>query len=71
MVRLMDPFYAEEDGWNRERLFRPDVGLTAWRNYCHDNARGVQQLPYARRANGSALVSNPSSSAEEGPETPR
>ena len=24
----MDPFYCEEDGWKRERLYRPDVGLT-------------------------------------------
>ena len=27
MVKLMDPFYAEQDGWKRERLYRPDVGL--------------------------------------------
>ena len=47
IVQLMDPFYAEEDGWSRERLFRPDVGLTAWRKYCHENARGEQRLPYA------------------------
>lgn len=41
MVALMEPFYAEEDGWRRERLFRPDVGLTNWRKYCHENARRV------------------------------
>ena len=34
----------EKDGWNRERLFRPDVGLTAWRKHCHENARAVQKL---------------------------
>ena len=44
MVELMEPFYTEEDGWNRERLFRPDVGLTAWRKHCHENARAVQKL---------------------------
>jgi len=43
IVRLMDPFYAEEDGWNRERLFRPDTVLTAWRKYCHENGREVQR----------------------------
>jgi phenylpropionate dioxygenase-like ring-hydroxylating dioxygenase large terminal subunit len=54
MVRLMDPFYGEEDGWHRERLFRPDVGLTAWRRYCHDNARAVQRLAYRQASfNGS------------------
>ena len=42
MVELMEPFYSEGDGWHRERLFRPDVGLTAWRKYCHEHARGVQ-----------------------------
>jgi hypothetical protein len=44
VVGLIDPFYAEEDGWRRERLFRPDVGLTNWRKYCHENARGVQKI---------------------------
>lgn len=72
MVQLMDPFYAEEDGWNRERLFRPDVGLTTWRKYCHENARGVQKLPYVRRSsNGSLSPSDPLGLAKEGPETPR
>jgi phenylpropionate dioxygenase-like ring-hydroxylating dioxygenase large terminal subunit len=42
MVKLMDPFYAEENGWERERLYRPDVGLTAWRKHCHEQARAVQ-----------------------------
>jgi hypothetical protein len=40
----MDPFYEEEDGWQREKLFRPDVGLTNWRKYCHENAREVQNI---------------------------
>jgi phenylpropionate dioxygenase-like ring-hydroxylating dioxygenase large terminal subunit len=43
MVQLMDPFYAEEAGWDRERLFRPDVVLTAWRKHCHENARAGQR----------------------------
>jgi phenylpropionate dioxygenase-like ring-hydroxylating dioxygenase large terminal subunit len=72
MVQLMDPFYAEEDGWNRERLFRPDVGLTTWRKYCHENARGVQRLLYERRSsNGSASRSDPLGSGEERADTPR
>lgn len=43
MVQLMEPFYSEEGGWQRERLFRPDVGLTAWRVHCHENGREVQK----------------------------
>jgi len=44
MVKLMDPFYAEEDGWRREKLYRPDVGLTTWRKHCHEHARAVQKI---------------------------
>jgi len=44
MVALMDPFYAEEDGWKREKLYRPDVGLTTWRKHCHEHARAVQKI---------------------------
>ncbi|HXV84153.1 MAG TPA: Rieske 2Fe-2S domain-containing protein [Candidatus Binatia bacterium] len=44
MVKLMDPFYAEEDGWQREKLYRPDVGLTAWRRHCHEQARAMQKV---------------------------
>jgi hypothetical protein len=40
----MDPFYAEQGGWKREKLYRPDIGLTAWRRHCHENARGVQRI---------------------------
>ena len=46
MVKLMEPFYAEEGGWERERLYRPDVGLTAWRKHCHEQARAVQSRCY-------------------------
>jgi phenylpropionate dioxygenase-like ring-hydroxylating dioxygenase large terminal subunit len=48
MVKLMEPFYADENGWERERLYRPDVGLTAWRKYCHEQARAVQTLHRAQ-----------------------
>jgi len=47
MVALMDPFYAEENGWNREKLYRPDVGLTTWRKHCHEHARAVQKIASA------------------------
>ena len=62
IVKLMEPFYAEEDGWNRERLFQPDVGLTTWRIYCHENARGVQKIFRAERS-GDAEASDFSSSS--------
>lgn len=42
----MDPFYAEQDGWRRERLFGPDVLVTAWRKLCSNTHRGIQKLPY-------------------------
>jgi hypothetical protein len=45
----MDPFYEEEDGWHREKLFRPDAGLTNWRKYCHENAREVQNISRLRQ----------------------
>ena len=45
----MAPFYQEEDGWHRERLFRPDVALTNWRKHCHENAREVQKIFSSRQ----------------------
>lgn len=39
----MQRFYAEEDGWNRERLFRPDLVLTEWRKLCSRHNRGIQR----------------------------
>ncbi|MGE0716520.1 MAG: Rieske 2Fe-2S domain-containing protein [Alphaproteobacteria bacterium] len=39
----MERFYAEEDGWNRERLFRPDVILTEWRKLASRCHRGIQR----------------------------
>ena len=47
----MDEFYSVEDGWHRERLFGPDVLITAWRILCSNTNRGIQELPYgAQRA---------------------
>ena len=42
----MDEFYSAEDGWHRERLFGPDVLITAWRILCSNTNRGIQNLPY-------------------------
>ena len=42
----MDEFYSAQGGWHRERLFGPDVLITAWRMLCSRTNRGVQQLPY-------------------------
>lgn len=39
----MQRFYADEDGWNRERLFRPDVVLTEWRKLASRHNRGIQR----------------------------
>jgi phenylpropionate dioxygenase-like ring-hydroxylating dioxygenase large terminal subunit len=51
MVRLSSPFYEEEGGWDREILFRPDRVLTAWRKYCHENCRGVQEISWTAKKN--------------------
>ena len=45
----MERFYAEENGWNRERLFRPDVIVTEWRKLASRCNRGIQKRNY--RAN--------------------
>lgn len=45
----MDRFYAEEDGWQRERLYRPDVIITEWRKLASSHNRGVQRWADARR----------------------
>ena len=39
----MDRFYAEEDGWGRERLYRPDVIITEWRKLASAHHRGIQR----------------------------
>jgi carbazole 1,9a-dioxygenase terminal dioxygenase component len=36
-------FYANPDGWFRERLFGPDVVITTWRNMVSRANRGVQR----------------------------
>ncbi len=41
----MDPFYAEEDGWHRERLYRPDLIITEWRKLASRHNRGIQRRP--------------------------
>ncbi len=41
--RVMHAFYAEQDGWSRERLYRPDVVVTAWRKFVDQTARGIQE----------------------------
>ncbi len=38
----MQQFYADENGWFRERLFGPDVVITQWRKLASQSARGVQ-----------------------------
>jgi carbazole 1,9a-dioxygenase terminal dioxygenase component len=39
----MERFYAEEDGWHRERLFRPDLIITEWRKLASTHNRGIQR----------------------------
>ena len=44
----MQRLYAEEDGWNREYLYRPDVVITEWRKLASKHNRGIQKKPGAR-----------------------
>ena len=39
-------YYDEEDGWQRERLFQPDVELTMWRQFASKHARGIQTIDH-------------------------
>ena len=39
----MERFYADEDGWAHERLFRPDLILLEWRRLASRHNRGVQK----------------------------
>ena len=39
----MERFYAEEDGWRRERLYRPDLIITEWRKLASAHNRGIQR----------------------------
>lgn len=45
MSELISPFYEEQDGWFKERMFRPDVVITAWRKLIEEHARGIQGRP--------------------------
>jgi carbazole 1,9a-dioxygenase terminal dioxygenase component len=44
----MEHFYAEEDGWNQEQLFRPDMIIAEWRRLASKHNRGIQKKPRAR-----------------------
>ncbi len=41
----MERFYADEDGWNREHLYRPDLVITEWRKLAGKHNRGIQKRP--------------------------
>jgi carbazole 1,9a-dioxygenase terminal dioxygenase component len=43
----MQRFYTQEDGWNRERLFRPDLVITEWRKLASRYNRGVQKRDFS------------------------
>jgi carbazole 1,9a-dioxygenase len=45
----MEHFYAQEDGWNQEQLFRPDVVIAEWRRLCSKHNRGIQRKPGAAK----------------------
>ncbi len=44
----MQKYYEKEDGWQRERLFQPDVELTMWRQFASRHARGIQTEDHTR-----------------------
>jgi carbazole 1,9a-dioxygenase terminal dioxygenase component len=44
----MEHFYAQEDGWNQEQLFRPDMIIAEWRRLASKHNRGIQRRPGAR-----------------------
>ena len=39
----MERFYADEDGWNREHLYRPDMVIAEWRRLASRHNRGIQR----------------------------
>jgi hypothetical protein len=45
MNEIINPFYEEQDGWSKERLFRPDIVITAWRKLINEHARGINDDP--------------------------
>jgi carbazole 1,9a-dioxygenase len=44
----MEHFYASEDGWNQEQLYRPDMVIAEWRRLASKHNRGVQHKPGPR-----------------------
>jgi carbazole 1,9a-dioxygenase len=44
----MERFYAEEGGWQRERLYRPDIIITEWRKLASAHNRGIQRRAEVR-----------------------
>jgi len=38
----MEHFYASEDGWNQEQLYRPDMVIAEWRRLASRHNRGIQ-----------------------------
>jgi phenylpropionate dioxygenase-like ring-hydroxylating dioxygenase large terminal subunit len=42
---LIHPFYVNQDGWAKERLFRPDSVIIEWRKHVENSARGIQNEP--------------------------
>ena len=38
----MAEFYSQEDGWYRERLYRPDLEITMFRKFFSEHARALQ-----------------------------
>ena len=48
----MERFYSEEDGWQRERLYRPDLIITEWRKLASAHNRGIQRLSAPQSAGG-------------------
>src|SRR5262249_5745711 len=44
----MERFYADEDGWNQEHLYRPDMVIAEWRRLASKHNRGIQRKPGAK-----------------------
>ena len=44
----MEHFYADEDGWNKEHLYRPDMVIAEWRRLASKHNRGIQKIPVAK-----------------------
>jgi carbazole 1,9a-dioxygenase terminal dioxygenase component len=52
----MEHFYAEEDGWNQEQLYRPDMVIAEWRRLASRHNRGIQPKPRTRLEPDRALT---------------